>query len=87
MKKTVITTAIILGLSFGAFAQQGGGLFGMGQDPERECSNNRENGLINLPGAHKQTTDSDATTPIGGGALLLLGFGAAYALKKKKEER
>ena len=88
MKKTVFTIAIILGLGLGAFAQ-GGGLFGKGPDPQSERSNTRENGnggLINLPGAHNQTSDSDATTPIGGGALLLIGFGAAYALKKKDEK-
>lgn len=37
--------------------------------------------LPNLPG-HGQSDNQDA--PIGGGALLLIGFGAAYALTKKK---
>lgn len=37
--------------------------------------------LPNLPG-HGHSDNQDA--PIGGGALLLIGFGAAYALTKKK---
>ena len=30
--------------------------------------------------------DADVNAPLGSGVLLLVGFGAAYALKKRKEE-
>ena len=33
---------------------------------------------------HNQTQNQDA--PLGSGALLLIGFGAAYALKKRKKD-
>ncbi len=37
-----------------------------------------------LPG-HGESDDQNAS-PLGGGALLLIGFGAAYALKKRNEK-
>ena len=87
MKKLVLTIAIVLGLGIGAFAQQGGGLFGKG-----ETSNDARDGegtsLLGsgpgLPGGHGGTGDTPA--PLGSGALLLIGFGAAYALKKRQED-
>ena len=39
---------------------------------------------IVIPG-HGESTNQNAT-PLGGGALLLIGFGAAYALKKRNEK-
>lgn len=86
MKKTFLTIAIVLGMTIGAFAQQGGGLFGMG--PQRNSYENqyeetRTGGLLSLPGTHG--TNDDAPAPLGTGALLLIGFGAAYALKKRQK--
>ena len=83
MKKTLITIAILLGLSLGAHAQ--GGLFGFGSTRESESYSSREgNGsLMNLPDTHGASNDQAA--PLGSGALLLIGFGAAYALKRKKK--
>ena len=89
MKKLALTIAIVLGLGIGAYAQ--GGLFGYGAVSDEEYysygmgSNDRNGGLImpGLPG-HGETTNQEA--PLGSGALLLIGFGAAYALKKKREE-
>ena len=84
MKKLLLTISIILGMSLGAFAQEGG-LFGLGKS--RESANLREgennNSLLNLPNAHGETNDVQA--PLGSGALLLIGFGAAYALKKRRK--
>ena len=40
--------------------------------------------MPNLP-IHDQTDNQDA--PLAGGALLLIGFGAAYALKKRASKR
>ena len=87
MKKTLITIAILLGLSLGAFAQ--GGLFRYGAVPDEEYYNSGakydEGGLLNfsLPNSHGSDTDQNAA-PLGSGALLLIGFGAAYALKQRK---
>ena len=85
MKKLALTIAIVLGMSIGASAQKGG-LFGKGpsRDMDYEYSTREgEGGLINLPESHGSSNDEAA--PLGSGALLLIGFGAAYALKKKKD--
>ena len=86
MKKTIITLAIIFGLGLGVYAQ--GGLFGYGAVSDEEyygygANDRTTDGMPLLPG-HGQTQNQPA--PIGSGALLLIGFGAAYALKKKREE-
>ena len=77
MKKLVLTIAIVLGMGFAASAQ---GLFDRG--PE---SNQNRDGLL-TPGLpnHGEDTNQPAT-PLGGGALLLIGFGAAYAMSKKRK--
>lgn len=79
MKKTLLTIAILLGLSIGASAQ--GGLFGYGavSDEEYYGASDRTGGstpLLSLPNTHGNTNDQPA--PLGSGALLLIGFGAAY---------
>lgn len=88
MKKTLITLAIIFGMALGASAQEGG-LFGKG--PTRGYDNDyyandydRTTGLLNLPGSHGSTVDQTGEAPLGSGALLLIGFGAAYVLKKRR---
>ena len=89
MKKLALTIAIVLGLGMGAYAQ--GGLFGYGTVSDEEYysygmnDNYRDGGLI-MPGlpSHGQTENQEA--PLGGGALLLIGFGAAYALKKRSKK-
>ena len=61
-----------------------GGLFGRGESMNTGLGNGfRNNAFLSLPFAHGNTNDSDA--PLGGGVLLLIGFGAAYALKKKSK--
>ena len=103
MKKLALTFAIVLGMSFGALAQDGG-LFGYGEVSETDESSNLawysfyqdDNGFGGLfdnlrttfsPALpiHDQTDNQDA--PLTGGALLLIGFGAAYALKKRSSKR
>ena len=93
MKKLALTFAIVLGMSIGAFAQ--GGLFQYGNTNQAFSSptwfgttsnwqdnwNRTSNPL--LP-AHGQ--NENQTAPLGSGALLLIGFGAAYALKKKNQK-
>ena len=90
MKKTLLTIAIVLGMTLGAMAQkQGGGLFGMGEQrgymTEQEDSYRTGAGLLSLPGYHGDSNDQPGDAPLGTGALLLIGFGAAYALKKRQK--
>jgi len=95
MKKKVLTAAIILGFTMGSYAQYSdteGGLFGYG--PVYEGAS-RDGGTFSLcfPG-HNFTTNwnggsqghDDELLPLGSGALLLIGFGAAYALSKRKKK-
>ena len=92
MKKLVITIAIIFGMTFAASAQyfgdngqpQGGGLFGRGATPENSLNTQGGNGATPLLPIHGQDTNQDA--PLGSGALLLIGFGAAYAMTKKSKK-
>ena len=91
MKKLVLTLAIVLGMTFGASAQyfsdngqpKGGGLFGYGAT--RDADNGGGISAPLLPGGHGLDTNQDAT-PLGSGALLLIGFGAAYALSKRSKK-
>ena len=80
MKKLILTTAIILGLGTVSFAQ--GTLFNRDGNDQSEMRDNR-GGFPGLPG-HGETGDQDA--PLTGGALLLIGFGAAYAMTKKSKK-
>ena len=91
MKKLVLTIAVVLGMTLGASAQffgdngqsnQGGGLFGRGNTPQYEDEGGLSTPLLPL---HGQTNNQDAT-PLGSGALLLIGFGAAYAASKRRKE-
>ncbi len=100
MKKLALTFAIVLGISLCSFAQWGGGLFQYGEvsdedyysgtawyalNQNNEFQIHKGGGLIipNLPN-HGATDNTDA--PLGGGALLLIGFGAAYAMKKRSKK-
>ena len=90
MKKTVLTIAVVLGMTIGASAQyfsdngqsNGGGLFGRGET--RDADNGGNTAAPLLPG-HGLNTNQDAA-PLGSGALLLIGFGAAYALSKRSKK-
>ena len=89
MKKSILILAIILGITFGASAQNRG-LFDRG--PQRDTydsydSYENRNGAFgfNLPSSHGQ--DNDEPAPLGSGALLLIGFGAAYAGLKRKNQK
>lgn len=85
MKNLTLIIAIVLGMTIGASAQNGG-LFGKGPSRDMDygySTREGEGGLLNLPSAHGEANDQGA--PLGSGALLLIGFGAAYALKKRKK--
>ena len=86
MKKTFLTIAIVLGMTIGAFAQEGGGLFGKGPTHGSESyQSSYRSGSLMLPTEHGTGNDYSADTPLGSGALLLIGFGATYAMKKRKK--
>ena len=71
-------------MAIGTFAQ-GGGLFGKGETRSGTGDETRGGALgIGLPDDHGGNGDVGA--PLGSGALLLIGFGAAYAMKKRKED-
>ena len=77
MKKLILTIAIVLGLGMTSFAQ---GLF------NRDGGTREGDDSALTPGfpGHGETTNQDA--PLAGGALLLIGFGAAYAMTKKNKK-
>ena len=76
MKKLILTAAIVLGLAMASNAQ---GLFNRGYGDGAKDDPT----MPGLPG-HGQSDNQSA--PLGGGALLLIGFGAAYAMSKKSKK-
>ena len=85
MKRIAITFAIVLGITLGASAQNRG-LFGMGPEhgESYDSYDRTTNGGLMLPSSHGTSQDQDA--PLGSGALLLISFGAAYAMKKNRKK-
>ena len=86
MKKLALTLAIGLGMSVYSFAgidNQGGGLFGYGKSGN-ENTRDGQNPL--LPGEHNLSGNQDSNAPLGSGIVALIGFGAAYAIAKKRED-
>ena len=88
MKKATTIIAILLGMTLGAMAQQsGGGLFRRGMVPDETYYggvNRTETGLM-LPVTHGEATDQNGA-PVGSGMAILVGLGAAYVMKKRREE-
>ena len=93
MKKLILTSAIILGISLTTFAD--GGLFQRGYNAKNGFSGytyfgatemgerNTEPLMPGLP-AHGENTNQSA--PVGSGIAVLLGLGAAYMVAKKRKE-
>ena len=85
MKQTLMTIAVVLGLSMASFAQ--GGLFQRGASDENVF--NREDGIA-MPGIPDHNLsgnqDGNETTPLGSGIAVLMGLGAAYLIGKKRNE-
>lgn len=98
MKKQIMTIALVLVLGMTAFAQQaGGGLFNRGEIGHSGYDRNtlywdpfflpEHGGIFNGDSDLDPGPDpNDPPAPLGGGALLLVGFGAAYAMTKRKKE-
>lgn len=87
MKKLTLTTAILLGLALTTLADnnnQDGGLFQRGASTEEMEYANRD-AMPALP-THGLQNNQDATSPIGSGIAVLLGFGGAYLLGKKRRQ-
>ena len=88
MKKTILTIAILLGLSLTTFAD-GGGLFQRGTMPEQEVGifgKGTRTSTPMLPN-HNETTDQDADeVPMGTGIAVLAVLGGAYLVGKKRRE-
>ena len=78
-KKALGLAALLLLASATASAQ----VFGLEDE-----SDNRKEGTENVDGGvvlgHSSTQDQSNYTSLGSGTLLLLAFGGAYALKKRK---
>ena len=93
-----MTIALVLVLGMTAFAQQaGGGLFNRGEIGHSSYDRNSPSwapfflpvhgGNLNGDSDLDPRPDpTDPPAPLGGGALLLVGFGAAYAMTKRKKE-
>ena len=77
MKKAFLILSLVLGLCAGSYAQ----LFNR---DGRAISDGSKEPVIGMD--HGAEGDGDANTPLSGGALLLIGFGAAYALSKKNKK-
>ena len=101
MKKLALTFAIVLGISLGVFAQGGLFQYGVNAEEETSYNvawysfyqdQEVDNTLFGLlrTGPGISTPDhnlyDNQSAPLGGGALLLIGFGAAYALKKRSKK-
>ncbi len=88
MKKLALTIAVVLGLGLATFANNDGGLFQRGASEPSGIYGNRETGMFPAaaPGLpiHGQPDNQDA--PLGSGAAVLLGLGAAYLVAKKRKE-
>ena len=100
MKRIAFIMVMVLGMGFGCFAQNqwGGGLFQYGEVSQDDyyygsvwfaldqtyifVNKNVDPLMPNLPG-HGLDHNEDA--PLSGGVILLIGFGAVYALKKRKD--
>ena len=81
MKKLILTIVIVLGLGTASFAQNS--LFNRDGNDQEEMRDNRLGGFPGFPD-HGGTGNADA--PLTGGALLLIGFGAAYAMNKRSKK-
>ena len=91
MKKLALTIAIFLGISLSTYAQ--GGMFQYGEvtDENDEVTwySLEQNSMLRsgmLPGFPDHDQTGNQSAPLGSGALLLIGFGAAYAMKKRNEK-
>lgn len=79
MKKVVLTLAMVAAMGFGSYAQ--GRLFG--NDDARLGNREEEDWGMSTPARNGESGDA----PLGSGALLMVGFGAAYLAMRKRNEK
>ncbi len=92
MKKLVMTTAIILGLSLTTFAD-GGGMFHRANSGDNGNAVyqdgsyfSKEGGTPMMPGLPIHGQSDNQNAPLGSGIALLTALGAAYLVGKKRRE-
>jgi hypothetical protein len=93
MKKLILTSAIILGISLTTFAD--GGLFNRGNNAKYGQNSGytyfnaqdavRQDVAMPLLPPHGSTENEPA--PLGSGIAVLMGLGAAYLVGKKRNEK
>ena len=81
MKKTIMTIAIILGLSLTTFAE-GGGVFQRGAGQMGHSGSMYDRETTHLP----DIPQHEPTAPLGSGIAVLTALGAAYLVGKKRRE-
>lgn len=81
MKKIALTIALSFGLIYAASAQ----VFMIDDDANNGRADAGEGVSVIVP-IHGVEYDQTNYTPLGGGTLLLAGLGAAYLMKKKKQQ-
>ncbi len=80
-----MTSALLMALAMGGYAQQGGGLFAKGFVSEEAMDNEGPRPI--LPQQHGMLIDQNADSgPVGSGIAVLIGLGAAYAFARKRKE-
>lgn len=83
-----MTVAIVLGLSMSTFANPNGGLFQRSEttEPTGVYGDREGGGGITMPGLPGHGETGNQPAPLGSGVAVLLGFGAAYLVGKKRSE-
>ena len=64
-----------------------GASYGLNLDNDFGLRNGGTGGSLIMPALPGHGESGNQNAPLGGGALLLIGFGAAYALKKRKSRK
>ena len=92
MKKTILTIALLLGLTMTTFAD--GGLFNRGNNAKYGQNSgyiyfNAKDAVredVATPLLPPHGSDDNEPAPLGSGIAVLIGLGAAYAVAKKRED-
>jgi hypothetical protein len=89
MKKTIMTIAILLGVSLTTFADpNASGLFqrGAGLEYNGISGNKGGEGLTPMLPNHNKTDNQNANVPLGSGITILAVFGGAYLVGKRRKQ-
>ena len=86
MKKLALTIAVVLGLGLATFANNDGGLFQRGASEPASGMYGDRAGVLDIAFPAEPTGAGNQNAPLGSGAAVLLGLGAAYLVAKKRKE-